>query len=55
ALAPLALETTSLTASRAGDPLPVTGSDPQNLLVLATLLLAAGGGLVTASRRTRPA
>jgi uncharacterized repeat protein (TIGR01451 family)/LPXTG-motif cell wall-anchored protein len=54
-LAPRALETTSRTASRAGDPLPVTGSDPQNLLVLATLLLAAGGGLVTASRRTRPA
>lgn len=55
ALAPRALETPSLTASRAGDTLPVTGSDPQNLLVLASLLLAAGGGLVTAGRRTRPA
>ena len=54
-LAPRAHATPSLTASRAGDPLPVTGSDPQNLLVLATLLLASGGGLVTASRRTRPA
>lgn len=55
ALAPFApraaLKTPSPAAPGTGDTLPATGSDPRNLLVLATLLLAGGGALVTAGRR----
>ncbi|HSH60467.1 MAG TPA: LPXTG cell wall anchor domain-containing protein [Acidimicrobiales bacterium] len=50
-LAPRRLEARALVAPGTADTLPATGSDPQNLLVLGTLLLAGGGALVTASRR----
>ncbi|MDP8975039.1 MAG: LPXTG cell wall anchor domain-containing protein [Actinomycetota bacterium] len=54
AMAPLATrrsEARGLVAPGTAGTLPATGSDPQNLLVLATLLLAGGGALVTAGRR----
>ncbi len=50
-LAPRRLEARALVAPGTADALPATGSDPQNLLVLASLLLAGGGALVAAGRR----
>jgi uncharacterized repeat protein (TIGR01451 family)/LPXTG-motif cell wall-anchored protein len=53
-LAPGRIDDRPLVAPRPAGTLPATGSDPQNLLVLATLLLVGGGALVTAGRRPRP-